>query len=243
MNEYQRILVLGGKSDLALSILQSLPLARDAEIFLCGREMYKFNSPMGLSQFKIHVLELDFLDLKKSQQVIDEIFNVANFDLAILAYAILGNESNQLSQDLFKEVLKVNFYSQALLLNQINSRMLYQSHGQILQISSVAGIRPRRRNFVYGVSKSGIDFLCQGLQKHNVNSTVFITILRPGFVHSKMTLGLSPAPFATSLERVARLTADALRKRKRIVYVPKKLKYVMFVLKLLPERIFRIIDK
>jgi decaprenylphospho-beta-D-erythro-pentofuranosid-2-ulose 2-reductase len=114
---------------------------------------------------------------------------------------------------------------------------------QILQISSVAGIRPRRRNFVYGVSKFGVDFVAQGLQKESVEKNVFITILRPGFVHTKMTTNMPPAPFATEKIRVAKIATRALAKKRRIVYAPKILLFVTLVLKLLPERIFRIVDK
>jgi decaprenylphospho-beta-D-erythro-pentofuranosid-2-ulose 2-reductase len=116
-------------------------------------------------------------------------------------------------------------------------------HGQILLISSVAGIRPRRRNFVYGVSKFGVDFIAQGLQKGSLENNVFITILRPGFVHTKMTSGLPAAPFATSRDIVAKIASKGLLRKKRIVYAPRILVLVMFILRLLPERIFRILDQ
>ncbi len=168
LGEYQKILVAGAKSDLALEILHQLPMAEDAEIILLGRNLNLFIIPDFLKAFSIQRIEVEFTNVETTREYISEIFDGMDIDLAIIAYASLGNEELQLDSDIFSEVLYTNFYSQALVLNQINSRMIKQMHGQILQISSVAGIRPRKRNFVYGVSKFGVDFIAQGLQKQNV---------------------------------------------------------------------------
>jgi len=239
----QRILVLGGKSDLAISILGSLPLSGNSEIVLCGRNITSFSLPEDLEAFQIQKVESDFTDLSAAKTTIESIFESGDIDLVILAYAILGNEESQLEPSLFSEVLQTNFYSQAILLNFINSKLVSQMYGQILLISSVAGIRPRKRNFVYGVSKFGVDFIAQGLQKQNIDKNVFISILRPGFVFTKMSKNSSPAPFATDRKTVAQIAANGLRKKKRIVYAPKILLLVVFALKILHERIFRLIDK
>lgn len=243
LGEHQKILVAGAKSDLALEILQQIPMAEDAEIILLGRNLNSFVFPNFLNAFSVQRIEVEFTNVEKTRESIREIFDDMDIDLAIIAYASLGNEELQLDSDIYSEVLYTNFYSQALVLNQINSRMLKQMHGQILQISSVAGIRPRKRNFVYGVSKFGVDFIAQGLQKQSVEKNVFITILRPGFVHTKMTSNMPPAPFATEKSKVAKIAARALMKKRRIVYAPRILLVVMLVLKLLPERIFRVVDK
>ncbi len=243
LGEFQKILIVGAKSDLALAILNILPITEDAEIFLLGRNLRSFVIPDYLNSFSVSRIEIDFTDIERARETVDGIFEKVDIDLAIIAYATLGNEELQLEPDIFAKVIYNNFYSQALVLNQINSRMSKQMHGQILHISSVAGIRPRKRNFVYGVSKFGVDFIAQGLQKQNIGKNVFITILRPGFVHTKMTQNMPPAPFATERTEVAKIASKALLKKKRIVYAPRILKIVMLVLKLLPERIFRILDK
>jgi len=243
LGEYQKILIVGAKSDLALAILRQLPIAEDADIILLGRNLNSFVVPDFLNSFSVPRIEVDFTNVEITKESIDKIFDDMDMDLAIIAYANLGNEELQLDPAIFAEVIYTNFFSQALVLNQINSRMLKQMHGQILHISSVAGIRPRKRNFVYGVSKFGVDFIAQGLQKQNVDKNIFITILRPGFVHTKMTIEMPPAPFATEKSKVAKIAARALKKKSRIVYAPRVLLIVMLVLKLLPERIFRVVDR
>jgi decaprenylphospho-beta-D-erythro-pentofuranosid-2-ulose 2-reductase len=241
--EYQRVLLLGGKSDLGLSILENLSLTEDAELFLCGRNMHSFTVPAKLECFQIAKIETDLSSIDDSCNIVQNIFDTSDIDLVILAYAFLGDESSQLVPTNYEKTLKTNFLSQAMILNLIYSRLSLQMHGQILVFSSVAGVRPRRRNFVYGVSKFGIDFLAQGFQKIAPNNNVRITILRPGFVYSKMTTNLKPAPFATHPSVVARIATNALSKNRRIVYAPRYLNIVSFVLRLIPEAIFKIIDK
>ena len=243
LEEFQRIVVLGGKSDLAISILEKLPLSEDAEIFLCGRNLSVNTIPASLIRFQVHTIEIDFMNVDASKLEIVKIFETGDIDLVILAYASLGNENLQLNSKVFEQVLNTNFYSQAVLLNEIYSKLANQMHGHLLLISSVAGMRPRRRNFVYGVSKFGVDFIAQGLQKISSVNNVFITILRPGFVHTKMTSGLPVAPFATNRDVVAKIASKGLISKKRIVYAPRILVVVMFILRLLPERVFRMIDK
>ena len=159
LGEYQKILVVGGRSDLALAILHQLPIAEDADIILLGRHLNSFSIPDFLNAFSVSRIEIDFTNIEMVRESINEVFEKTDIDLAIIAYASLGNEELQLDPAIFAEVIYTNFYSQALVLNQINSRMTKQMHGQILHISSVAGIRPRKRNFIYGVSKFGVIFV------------------------------------------------------------------------------------
>jgi decaprenylphospho-beta-D-erythro-pentofuranosid-2-ulose 2-reductase len=243
VREYKRVLVLGGKSDLALSTLENLRLSEDAELFLCGRNMQSLTVPATLECFQIMKIETDFSLISDSCNIIEKIFDASDIDLVILAYAFLGDESAQLLPENYEKTLKTNFLSQAMILSLIHSKLSLQMHGQILVFSSIAGARPRRRNFVYGISKFGVDFLAQGFQKLLPDNNVRITILRPGFVYSKMTANLKPAPFATHPNVVARIATNALYKNKRIAYAPRYLNIVSFVLRLIPERIFRVIDK
>jgi decaprenylphospho-beta-D-erythro-pentofuranosid-2-ulose 2-reductase len=243
LGEFQKIAVFGGKSDLALAILSRLPISDDSEIFLCGRNLSNFQIPDELSQFQVRPIDIDFRNVSEAKNIVSEVFQIGDIDLVILAFSILGDEDSQLQPDLFADVLFNNFFSQAVLLNQINAKMTEQKHGHILVFSSVAGIRPRKRNFVYGASKFGIDFIAQGLQRSNHKNNVHITILRPGFIHTKMTNGITPAPFAINQDLFSRIASRALARKKPIVYAPRILLPVMFLLKLLPEKIYRVIDK
>jgi decaprenylphospho-beta-D-erythro-pentofuranosid-2-ulose 2-reductase len=92
---------------------------------------------------------------------------------------------------------------------------------------------------VYGSSKAGLDTFSQGLGDRLAGSGVRVMIVRPGFVRTKMTAGLQPAPLATTAPAVAHAIVDGLRRDADIVWVPSPLRWIMLGLRLLPRSIFR----
>ena len=106
-------------------------------------------------------------------------------------------------------------------------------------LSSVAAERPRQANGVYGASKAGLDSLAQALGDELREQGVRVLVVRPGFVKTRMTAGLDPAPLATTPEAVARVTVEALDGVGHTVWAPAMMRWVMLVLRLLPRPIFR----
>jgi len=106
-------------------------------------------------------------------------------------------------------------------------------------LSSVAGDRARRANFIYGSSKAGLDAFAHGLGDSLVGSGASVLVVRPGFVRTSMTDGMVEAPFATDAHVVGAAVADALRKGRETVYAPTVLRPVMGGLKALPRKVFR----
>ena len=119
------------------------------------------------------------------------------------------------------------------------ARMLEQSHGSIVALSSVAGERPRRSNFVYGSTKAGLDAFYTGLTEALRPFDVGVTVVRPGFVHSRMTEGMKPAPLAATPEQVAEVVTNAVAKRKELVWAPAPLRVLFSILRHVPRVIFR----
>jgi decaprenylphospho-beta-D-erythro-pentofuranosid-2-ulose 2-reductase len=114
-----------------------------------------------------------------------------------------------------------------------------QGHGSVVAFSSVAGERARRSNFVYGSTKAGLDAFYSGLTEALRPVGVQVTVVRPGFVHTRMTEGMKPAPLSTTPEAVAAVVVDAVRTRKELVWAPAPLRFVMSALRHIPRRIFR----
>lgn len=114
-----------------------------------------------------------------------------------------------------------------------------QGHGALVVLSSVAGERVRKGNVVYGATKAGLDGFAQGLGDLLEGSGVRVLVVRPGFVHSAMTRGLKPAPFATTPDKVAEATVKGLRARRRTVWVPGILRFVFIALRHLPGVVWR----
>ena len=114
-----------------------------------------------------------------------------------------------------------------------------QAHGTLIVLSSVAAERPRRSNFVYGASKAGLDAFAQGLGDALAGTGVDVMVVRPGFVRTKMTAGLKPAPLSTTPDAVAGAIVDGLRRGAHTVWVPPALRSVMSIVRHLPRPLFR----
>lgn len=106
-------------------------------------------------------------------------------------------------------------------------------------LSSVAGERARRANFIYGSSKAGLDTFAQGLGDALHGTGVHVMVVRPGFVRSRMTEGMAEAPLATTPEAVATAIELGLRRRSETVWVPGALRVVMSAVRHLPRAVFR----
>jgi decaprenylphospho-beta-D-erythro-pentofuranosid-2-ulose 2-reductase len=121
----------------------------------------------------------------------------------------------------------------------VANRLCRQGHGSLVVLTSVAGERVRKANFVYGATKAGLDGFAQGLGYHLEGSGARVLVVRPGFVNSKMTTGMKAAPFATTPDKVAEVTVRALRSGRRLVWAPGILRWVFMVLRHLPGPVWR----
>ena len=163
-----------------------------------------------------------------------------DIDLALLAFGILGDQrAAERDPSLALEVARTNYLGAVSVLLPLAERMLEQGHGSIVVLSSVAGERGRRSNFVYGSSKAGLDVFCQGLADHLQGSGVDVLVVRPGFVRSKMTSQLEAAPLSTTPGKVAAAIIGGLRDGRETVWVPPQLRWVMSGLRHLPRPVFR----
>ncbi|MEX0767317.1 MAG: SDR family NAD(P)-dependent oxidoreductase, partial [Microthrixaceae bacterium] len=139
-------------------------------------------------------------------------------------------------------MVQTNFAGPAVALSESAEFLATQGKpATLLVLSSVAAARPRKSNFVYGSTKSGLDSFARGLGDALVGTPVRVVVLRPGFVRSRMTVGLEPAPFASSPEQVAVHAARVLgrRRSKDVVWVPAKLGPLFAVLTNLPSALWR----
>ncbi len=135
--------------------------------------------------------------------------------------------------------MHTDYVAQVSLLTQLAAAMRTAGRGTLVVFSSVAGVRVRRANYVYGSAKAGLDGFANGLADALHGTGVRVLIVRPGFVIGRMTQGMTPAPLSSTPERVAAATTRALAKGKRAVWVPGALRPVFFVLRLLPAFVWR----
>jgi decaprenylphospho-beta-D-erythro-pentofuranosid-2-ulose 2-reductase len=241
----RRVVVLGGTSEIALAIVCELQNRVPREVALVGRD------PDGLARAAaglasagctpVVTFELDALDLDRHEQVIGRaIDELGGVDIVILAAGVLG-ERGGLPTDVpgALDVLQVNLVGAGSLLIHSAKRLREQCSGTLVVLSSVAAERPRRANAVYGASKAGLDALARGVGDELHEDGVQVLVVRPGFVHTRMTHGLEPAPLSTTPQALARVVADGLDDGAHTVWAPPALRWLMLVVRMLPRPLFR----
>jgi decaprenylphospho-beta-D-erythro-pentofuranosid-2-ulose 2-reductase len=161
-------------------------------------------------------------------------------DVVVLAFGLLGDQVRDESGGVGAVRLARTNYVGTVSAGLAASRLLRsQGHGTLVVLSSVAGVRVRRANFIYGSSKAGVDGFAQGLADALAGTGVNVLIVRPGFVHTKMTAGRPAAPFATTADVVAEAAARGLAAGRQVVWVPPHLRLVFRVLQHLPRPLWR----
>lgn len=241
----RRVLVLGGTSEIALAIVGELQRRSPREVVLAGRDaaaLQRAGAQLSAAGCDVRaVVELDALTPAGHEQALGEAFRALGaVDIAIVAIGVLGRREGQArDSDGDVEVLRVNAVGAGSLLLRVAERMRASGAGAIVVLSSVAAERPRRANAVYGASKAALDSLAQGLGDELREDGVKVLVVRPGFVHTRMTRGMSPAPMATTPGEVASATVRGLDGDAHTIWVPGYLRLVMLTLRSLPRPIFR----
>ena len=158
----------------------------------------------------------------------------------MIAVGVLGGQAG-LDADLDEaiEVMRVNFLGAGSLLLECLRQLRQRGGGKLVLLSSAAVERPRASNPIYGAAKTGLDALAQGLSDAIASTDVRVLVVRPGFVKTRMTAGIAPAPFATTPEVVASATIAALHGRPGTIWVPRRLRLIFATLRHLPRGIYR----
>jgi decaprenylphospho-beta-D-erythro-pentofuranosid-2-ulose 2-reductase len=236
LGKIQNVVLIGGTSEIGTEIVKHLPFSMDAEVLLVGRG---FTKPQTLENLysRVEFAELDLLSSFDARVFVSSVFKGRDIDVVIFSAGIMGFQQDFAFDSKIKETLDVNSTGQIRLLVSFAERMKTQRHGRILIVSSVAAIRPRMTNYFYGSSKAALDFFARGLTKDMKQHGVDVSVLRPGFVRTKKTLDLKEPPFTSNTTQVGRLAVQGLFSGVPVIYAPRVLRYVMFVLGLLPAKI------
>jgi decaprenylphospho-beta-D-erythro-pentofuranosid-2-ulose 2-reductase len=237
-----RVLLLGGTSEIGLEILAALNLPARAEVLLAGRDEQRLAAAGKALACQVRTLRYDATALDTHQAVIDEAFAAGDVDLVISAAGILTPQ-DELDQDPLSagRLVETNFTGHVTALLAAAGRLRGQGHGTIVVLSSVAAIRPRKANFVYGSAKAGLDSFARGLADALHGSGVGVLLVRPGFVIGRMTAGMPPAPLSSTPAQVGAAVARALGRPSPAgtVWVPPALAVLAEGLRLIPRPLWR----
>jgi decaprenylphospho-beta-D-erythro-pentofuranosid-2-ulose 2-reductase len=239
----QSILLLGGTSEIGLAIVEAFATDRPMRVILAARPSERLDAAKARVEklgCAVETVDFDARAVDTHSDVIRKAFAGGDIDVSVVAFGLLGDaEKAWTDVEAAVELATVNYTAAVSVGVALAERLREQSHGAIVALSSVAGERPRRSNFVYGSTKAGLDAFYTGLTEALRPNDVGVTVVRPGFVHTRMTEGMKPAPLSTTPEAVAAAAVDAVRNRREQVWVPAQLRGVMSVLRHLPRPVFR----
>ncbi len=242
--DVQRVLVLGGTSEIAQAIVRRLVARRTRHVVLACRQPADaggFADELRLAGVTVDVVPFDADDIAAHPAVIDDaVARLGELDLALLAVGVLGSQE---AFDADPAAAAAAFHTNATAGVSaglvIADRLRRQGHGTLVVLSSVAGERVRKANFVYGASKAGLDAFAQGLADSLVGSGANVLVVRPGFVATRMTAGMKAAPFSTTADAVAEAVVSGLGRGATTVWAPGILRWVFTVMRHLPRPVWR----
>lgn len=240
----QTVLVLGGSSDIGLATARRLVRARARTVYLALRSTERAGPAVAglqaLGATTVEAVRFDADDTGSHAAFVEDLFGRGDIDVVVLAFGRLGDQLAAEKDPMAGvEVARTNYLGAVSVGLAVGDRLRRQGHGTLVVLSSVAGERPRRSNFVYGSSKAGLDSFATGLGDALVGSGARVLVVRPGFVVTKMTAGMDPVPFSTTPEKVADAIADALAGGAETIWVPGILRVVMSALRHVPRAVFR----
>ncbi|MEY4365767.1 MAG: hypothetical protein RLZZ305_1111 [Actinomycetota bacterium] len=241
----QHIVLFGGTSEIGLAVLDGLVRPGVARVTLVCRDIEAGEAAAGClrgisDDTQVEVARFDASDASSMSAVVSEVCSAGDVDVAVIAQGVLGQgHDHALGSGMLENMMAVNATATMALLIALADRMRAQGDGRIVLLSSVAALRPRKSNPVYGASKAAVDSFALALDHELEGSGVSILLVRPGFVESKMTTGMRKAPFSTTPAAVAAVVVPAVNSSRSVVHAPKVLSLVFAVFRNLPERVWR----
>jgi decaprenylphospho-beta-D-erythro-pentofuranosid-2-ulose 2-reductase len=239
----QTVLVLGGGSEIGRATVVALASPALRRVVLAGRPGASTDdaaAALAATGAEVEVVDLDVADTSSHAAVLSTVFGSGDVDVVLLVAGVLGDQA-VFETDVEQAVAaaQVNYVGSMSLAMLSAQHLAEQRHGVLVVVSSVAGERARRSNFVYGSTKAGIDAIGLGLVEVLRGTGARVLVVRPGFVRTRMTAHLPEAPLAVEADDVARAVVDGIRKGKELVYSPPLMRPVMSALRHLPRPVFR----
>lgn len=239
----QSLLLLGGTSEIALATAHRYATRRPLRVVLAGRPSRRLDGAaerLDQAGATVMTLPFDAADTSSHPAVIEKAFADGDIDLTLVAFGMLGDQEQAWTDHASAvELAQVNYVGAVSVGVLLAKALQTQGHGALVALSSAAAERPRRSNFAYGASKAGLDAFYTGLTEALRPSGVTVSVIRPGFVRTKMTAGMKPAPLSVTPEQVAEVIMDAVTNGREQAWAPAPMRFVMSALRHVPRPLFR----
>jgi short-subunit dehydrogenase len=235
--------VILGASSLIARAFAGLAGAAGHALVLAGRDVEELETIAGdlrlRSGQEVTVAACDVLDPESQAAFVESCAERAPFNLFIAVGTMAEQAELDGDLDLTRRLLETNYGGLVLLLQQLAPHLERQGRGRVVTLGSVAGDRGRRKNYLYGSTKAGLQVYLEGLRARLMDAGVTVTTVKPGFVDTPMTWGKTPALLTASPERIAAICWRAAARGRAMVYAPAFWRFIMLVFKFLPDFVLR----
>jgi short-subunit dehydrogenase len=237
------VVILGGRSEIGLEVATRLAPGR--EVVLAARRADQLGTELervrAAGAVSARAVEFDADDLSTHGEVLGRIAQESGpLGVVVLAFGILGDQARAEADAAHAvQIAHTDYVAHVSVLTHVAQLLRAQGSGHVVVFSSVAGVRVRRANYVYGSAKAGLDGFASGLGDALAGTGAHLLLVRPGFVIGRMTEGMSPAPLSSTPGQVADAVVRALRRRRRLVWVPGALRPMFGALRYVPQPLWR----
>ena len=243
MEKFEHVVIFGAGSDIAKEMARLLAKRnKGIKLTLLNRNIQRlepFKKNLEI-RFKciVKLIEFDAFLFDSHKEIVDKL---DESQLCVVAFGILGNQQDsQAKFSLAKQIIDSNYTGAVSVLEKVGAQYELRKSGIIVGISSVAGERGRQSNYLYGSAKAGFTAYLSGLRNRLFKSKVHVLTVLPGFMDTKMTSHLNlTGPLTSSDKYAAGAILKAIYKKNNVVYVKFVWRYIMLIIKNIPEFIFK----
>jgi len=241
----KKVLIIGATSAIARSYAK-ICAGEKATLYLVGRDTQKLeqtaNDLKALGASAVYTGTLDVNNTNKHKEILDDCFEkLKQVEVVLIAHGTLPDQTEcQVSTIKALEEFNNNGLSTIALLTDLSNRFEQQHFGSIAVITSVAGDRGRPSNYLYGSAKAAVSTFCEGLRARMFKVGVHVLDIKPGFVDTPMTQGLDlPKALLATPDTIALYIDKAISKKRNSIYAPWFWFYIMLIIKLIPQYVFK----
>lgn len=239
-----KIIIFGATSGIAQAVIRQYA-NKGALLILVARNKSKLKivAQDAISHGAVRVIELSscFNSPDNIIKLFQSLENInLSFDVALLSYGILPDQNKcQKSLSSVCDNVDINFTSVIQLLTELANYFEIRKKGTIAVITSVAGDRGRQSNYYYGACKGGLNIFLQGLRSRLLTFKVNVLVIKPGFVITPMTSSFDKGFLWVNPDVVADDIIKAVDRNRYLIYTPWFWRYIMFIIKFIPEFFFK----
>jgi len=238
------LMIFGATSAISQAYLNRV-VKRYEQIVLVARDndrLQQIASHIGvISKAKVIALASDLADTSQHQKLVDDAFKrIESVECALVSYGVLTDQERcNTDVNYLLEQINLNGTSTISLASLIGRELAVRKGGTLAVIGSVAGDRGRRSNYCYGAAKASVASFLSGQRSHLSASGVNVLTIKPGFVDTPMTSEFKKGLLWASADKVAMDIEKSVEKGRSVLYTPWFWRYIMLIIKIIPEFIFR----